>query len=104
MEEFNWIDMMSKMQDIRLFSNLNVRRAKKGGLTSSQEIALLSQIVLSDSPLTPMELTVLTGLSKSAISRLIERLEKKKFIIKQCNSKDKRRTGSDLPILFSAYL
>ena len=90
MEEFNWIDMMSKMQDIRLFSSLNVRRAKKDGLTSSQEIAILSQIVFSDASLTPMDMTVLTGLSKSSISRIIERLEKKKFIIKQYNSKDKR--------------
>lgn len=90
MEEFNWIDMMEKMQDIRLFSSLNVRRMKKGGLTSSQEITMLSQIVFSDSPLTPLELTVLTGLSKSSVSRSIERLEKKEFIIKQYNSRDKR--------------
>ncbi|MBQ8824794.1 MAG: MarR family transcriptional regulator [Ruminococcus sp.] len=90
MEEFNWIDMMDKMQDIRLFASLNVKRSKKDGLTSSQEITILSKIVLSDEPVTPMELTVMTGLSKSSVSRLIERLEKKKFITKQYNSKDKR--------------
>lgn len=90
MEEFDWIDMMEKMQDIRLFSSLNVKRSKKDGLTSSQEITILSKIVLSDKPLTPMELTMMTGLSKSSVSRSIERLEKKKFIIKQYNSKDKR--------------
>lgn len=90
MEEFDWIDMMEKMQDIRLFSSLNVKRSKKDGLTSSQEITILSKIVLSDKPLTPMELTMMTGLSKSSVSRSIERLEKKKFIMKQYNSKDKR--------------
>ena len=77
MDEFDWTDMMEKMQEIRLFSSFHVRRMKKGGLTSSQEIAILSHIVFSKEPLTPMELTVLTGLSKSAVSRLIERLEKK---------------------------
>ena len=90
MEEFDWIDMMEKMQDIRLFSSLNVKRSKRNGLTSSQEITILSTIVLSDKPITPMELTMLTGLSKSSVSRLIERLEKKNFIIKQYNFKDKR--------------
>lgn len=90
MEEFDLIDMMEKMQDIRLFSSLNIKRSKKDGLTSSQEITILSKIVLSDKPVTPMELTMLTGLSKSSVSRSIERLEKKKFIIKQYNSKDKR--------------
>ncbi|MDE7307965.1 MAG: MarR family transcriptional regulator [Lachnospiraceae bacterium] len=90
MEEFNWIDMLEKMQDIYLFSSLNVRRTKKEGIASSQELNLLSRIVLSEIPLTPMELAVQTGLCKSAISRLIERMEKKAFIKKQYNLKDKR--------------
>ena len=47
MDEFDWTDMMEKMQDIRLFSSFHVRRMKKGGLTSSQEIAILSHIVFS---------------------------------------------------------
>ncbi len=50
----------------------------------------MSRIVLSEISLTPMKLTVQTGLSKSGISRLIERLEKKEFLKKQYNSKDKR--------------
>lgn len=90
MENVNWIDMMEKMQDIRLFSSLHVRRAKKGDITSSQELDMLSRIGLSEVARTPLELTVQTGLSKSAVSRLIEHLEKKEFIIKQFNSKDKR--------------
>lgn len=90
MEDFNWIDMMAKMQEIRLFASLNVRRTKKGGITSSQELDLLSRIVLSEVPRTPLELSVQTGLSKSAVSRLIDRLEKKEFIKKQYNAKDMR--------------
>ena len=90
MDEFDWTDMMEKMQDIRLFASFHVRRMKKGGLTSSQEIAMLSHIVFAKASLTPMELTVLTGLSKSAVSRLIERLEKKEFITKKYSADDKR--------------
>ena len=40
--------------------------------------------------LTPLELTVLTGLSKSAVSRLIEHLERKELLQKKYNSNDKR--------------
>ncbi|MCI8408998.1 MAG: MarR family transcriptional regulator [Lachnospiraceae bacterium] len=89
MENFNWIDMLEKMQDIRLFSSLHIRR-KKGGITSTQELDILSRIVLSDVLLTPLELSVLTGLSKSAVSRLIEHLEREGFLTKEYNTKDKR--------------
>ena len=50
----------------------------------------ISRIVLSDAELTPLELTVLTGLSKSAVSRLIEHLERKELLQKKYNSNDKR--------------
>lgn len=39
---------------------------------------------------TAIELTVLTGLSKSAVSRLIEHLERKELLQKKYNSNDKR--------------
>lgn len=90
MEDYDWIEMMKKMQDIRLFASLYIRRTQKGGITSAQELDLLSRIVLSDIPLTPQELSERMGLNKSAISRLIERLERKGFFEKQYNSKDKR--------------
>lgn len=51
---------------------------------------MLSRIMLSNVPLTPLELTAQTGLSKSAVSRLLESLEKKDFLYKQYNQKDKR--------------
>ena len=40
-----------------------LRRAKKEGITSAQEIDLLSRIVLSDHALTPQDLTVQMGLT-----------------------------------------
>lgn len=89
MEDLDWIDMMEKMQEIRLFSSLHIRGKRKGA-TSPQEVDMLSRIILSDTPLTPLDLTALTGLSKSAVSRLIESLEKKEFLVKQYKKTDRR--------------
>lgn len=89
MEDYDWIDMMEKMQEIRLFSSLHIRGKRKGA-TSPQEVDMLSRIFLSESPLTPLDLSTLTGLSKSAVSRLIDSLEKKEFLGKIYNEKDKR--------------
>lgn len=89
MEDYDWIDMMEKMQEIRLFSSLHIR-GKREGSTSPQEVDMLSRIILSDAPLTPLDLAGLTSLSKSAVSRLIESLEKKEFLAKEYNTKDKR--------------
>ena len=44
--EYDWIEMMERMQDIRLFCSLHVRRAKKGGISSAQELDLLSRVCL----------------------------------------------------------
>lgn len=90
MEEYTWIDMMEVMQEIRLFSSLHIRRPQKEGITSAQEMDLLSRIVFSDTPLTPQTLADQMGLCKSAVSRLIEHLEKKEFLTKQQSSHDKR--------------
>lgn len=89
MEEFDWMEMMEKMQEIRLFSSLHIR-GKREGAASHQEVDILSRILLSDIPPTPLELTAQTGLSKSAVSRLIESLEKKDFLFKRYSEKDKR--------------
>ena len=89
MGDFDWMEMMEKMQEIRLFSSLHVR-GKREGAASSQEVDVLSRILLSDTPLKPLELAAQMGLSKSAVSRLIDNLEKKDFLSKQYNEKDKR--------------
>lgn len=90
MKEYTWVDMMEMMQDIRLFSSLHIRHSKKEGITTAQEMDLLSRIVFAETPLTPHEIAAQMGISKSAISRLVEHLEKKDFLIKQQSEKDKR--------------
>ena len=88
-ENFDWVDMMEKMQEIRLFASLNTR-GRREGATSPQETDMLSRIIMSDIPLTPLDMSVLTGLSKPAVSRLAGSLEKKGFLFKQSSQKDKR--------------
>lgn len=90
MRKYSWIDMMEIMQDIRLFASLHIRHSKKEGITTAQEMDLLSRIVFSKTPLTPHELTSQMGLCKSAVSRLIDHLEKKGFLMKQQSELDKR--------------
>ena len=83
------MEMMEKMQEIRLFSSLHIRGKRKGA-TSPQEVDILSRIMLSDELLTPLDLAAQAGLSKSAISRLLDGLEKKDFLLKQYKERDRR--------------
>lgn len=90
MQEYDWHDMMNYMQDIRVFCSLNVKRAKKDGITSAQELDFLSRIALSNVPMTPHDLSLAMSLNKSAISRLIIHLEKKGFLQKVQSPTDHR--------------
>lgn len=80
--DYDWIEMMNYMQNLRQFCSRNVRRTEKGSISTSQELDLLSRISLSDVPLTPHELCGCMGLGKSAVSRLIEHLVKKNYLQK----------------------
>lgn len=88
--DYDWIEMMNYMQNLRQFCSRNVRRTGKGSISTSQELDLLSRISLSDAPLTPHELCSCMGLGKSAVSRVIEHLEKKELLTKKPNVADKR--------------
>ena len=90
MQEYNWIDMMNKMQELRLFCSLTERGAKKEGLTSAQELDLLSRAVLSEVPLTQQEFSISMGLKKSAVSRLLRGLIEKKLLEKIPREEDRR--------------
>ena len=52
--DYDWIEMMNYMQNLRQFCSRNVRRTEKGSISTSQELDLLSRISLSDVPLTPL--------------------------------------------------
>lgn len=90
MNDINLMKMMENMQDIRLFSSLHVRQIKRVGAASSRELDILYRIIFSDKAPTPLELSELTGQSKSAVSRIIDNLVTKGFISKQYSAEDKR--------------
>ncbi len=88
-EHFDWIDMMEHMQEIRLFAGHHIR-GKREGATSPQEVDMLSRIYLAEEPLKPLQLSELMGLSKSAVSRLIDNLERNGFLAREYSQQDKR--------------
>ena len=90
MESYTWIDMLEKMQDLRLFCKLNTSRSKKSSLLSAQELDFLSRIALSEEKLSPSKLSSSMNLPKPIITRLIEQTEEKGLIQKENNCNDKR--------------
>lgn len=90
MESSDWIYMVEKMQDIRLFSRLLIRRSSKLYEMPSQHLELLSQLAVSKENMTPMILSKAMGLNKTIISRIIDTLNKSGYLIKTRDENDKR--------------
>ena len=88
--EYDWLEMIELMHDIMLFCSLHVRRAKKGGISSSQELDLLSRVALSKEKLTSHMLCTGMGISKPVVSRLVESLCRKEFLEKEMCAADHR--------------
>lgn len=81
---------MERLGDIRLFSNLLVKKARKGDASSAQEMDVLFRVALAITPITPMELSHSMSVSKTIISRLIENLSEKQLIEKLYDRADGR--------------
>lgn len=90
MEKEDWKIMMEKMQDVRLFSSMNVQRVSKKEKLSSQEFYLLSKIFISEELLTPRMLSDQVGISRPLLSKLIENLMEEKFLRKKEIAADRR--------------
>ena len=90
MEDFNWIYMIEKMQDITSFSKTIVHRATKEYEIPAQHLDLLSQLIIHKEGMTPMSLSKIMGVNKAIISRIIDSLNKGGYLIKTQDIKDKR--------------
>ena len=86
----NWIEPMKQIEAVRLFTSLYVRKGRKGELASAQEVDAMFRIALSQEPLTPLQLSRKMGVSKTIVSRLIDRLAAKDFVAKLYDLEDKR--------------
>lgn len=90
MEDFNWVYMLERMQDIRYFSRLMIRRATKEYQLPAEQLDLLSQLAVRNEKMTPMILSKLMKVNKTIISRIIEALSNKGYLIKTKDENDRR--------------
>lgn len=90
MEDFNWIYMIEKMQEIRLFSRTIVQRTTKLSELPGQHLDLLSHLVLHEEGMTPKCLSKIMGVNKTIISRIVDKLSQGEYLIKIPDPNDKR--------------
>lgn len=90
MTELNWLDMIEKMQELRLFSRNIIHRATKDYEIPAQHLDLLCQLITHEEGLTPMYLSKIMGVNKTIISRVIDRLNKEGYVEKTKDTVDKR--------------
>lgn len=79
-EDVDWVYMAERMQDLKLFCKLMVRRIPKEYEIPAQQLDLLSQLALRERQITPMGLSQLMGVNKTVISRTIDALDQKGLI------------------------
>lgn len=89
MRDEKWIEAMDKLESIRLFSSLYIKKTRKGELTSVQEVDALFRIALCGG-VTPLELSRKMGASKTIISRIVEQLAQKNMIARKYDREDRR--------------
>lgn len=89
MRDEKWIEAMDKLELIRLFSSLYIKKTRKGELTSVQQVDALFRIALSGG-ITPLELSREMGASKTIVSRLVEQLAQKNMIVRKYDREDRR--------------
>lgn len=90
MKDKNWLDMVKKQGELRHFGSLAVRKTQKGNQISAQEIDFLFRAAFAKEVMTPGQLAIAMGVSKTIVSRLVEQLEGKAFISKEKDENDKR--------------
>lgn len=90
MKDKNWKEAMEQLGKIRRFSSLYVKKTRKDALTSAQEVDLLFRVALAKELLSPFQLSHQMGISKTAVSRLIENLCKKQLVEKLKKKEDQR--------------
>ena len=89
-EDSDWIYMLERMQSIRYFSKVMIRRATKEYQIPAEHLDLLSQLAIRNEKMTPMTLSKLMKTNKAIISRIIEQLNNKGYLVKTKDEKDKR--------------
>lgn len=90
MEKKEFIYMMEKMNEVRLFSRSLIIHSTIKNKRTAQEYDLLSQLVLHNEGMTPANLSKAMYLNKTIVSRLVDKLNKDKYVTKKQDEHDKR--------------
>ena len=90
MEKKEFIYMMEKMNEVRLFSRSLIIHSTIKNKRTAQEYDLLSQLVLHNEGMTPANLSKAMYLNKTIVSRLVDKLNKDGYVTKKQDEDDKR--------------
>ena len=90
MEKKEFIYMMEKMNEVRLFSRSLIIHSTIKNKRTAQEYDLLSQLVLHNEGMTPANLSKSMYLNKTIVSRLVDKLNKDGYVTKKQDEHDKR--------------
>lgn len=90
MEKKEFIYMMEKMNEVRLFSRSLILHSTIKNKRTAQEYDLLSQLVLHNEGMTPANLSKAMCLNKTIVSRLVDKLNKDGYVTKKQDEHDKR--------------
>ena len=90
MEKKEFIYMMEKMNEVRLFSRSLIIHSTIKIKRTAQEYDLLSQLVLHNEGMTPANLSKAMYLNKTIVSRLVDKLNKDGYVTKKQDEHDKR--------------
>ena len=89
----NWREMIRRQGELRHFGSMAIRKSGKGDHVSAQEADLLFRVALSGGVMTPGQLALDMGVSKTIVSRVIDSLEKKGLIERERTLADRRSYG-----------
>ena len=90
MDKNEFIYMMEKMNEIRLFSRSLILHSTVKNKRTAQEYDLLSQLALHNEGMTPANLSREMCLNKTNVSRLEDKLSKDNYETKKQDEHDKR--------------
>ena len=90
MEKKEFIYIMEKMNEVRLFSRSLIIHSTIKNKRTAQEYDLLSQLVLHNEGMTPANLSKAMYLNKTIVSRLVDKLNKDGYVTKKQDEYDKR--------------
>lgn len=90
MDDCDWSYMMEKMRSIKLFSRSMIVHVSKEYEIPAQHLELLSCLTLHDENITPLNISKMMGVSKTIVSRILDKLIKEGYVTKTKNELDKR--------------